>query len=430
MLSWMASPSLWLYRAVLWLVLPLVVPTLWLRDRVTGKRRPSFRERLAPRPPALPPGGAWIQAVSVGEVEVARRLAAELELRAPELPILLTATTATGLALADGTIGRRHPVLPCPLDLPRSVRRVLDAARPRLLVLVETELWPEMMYQARRSGMPVAVVNGRLSEGSMTRYRRFGSLLRALVAPLSLVLVRDELDAARFASLGVDEERIRVAGNIKYDLKPDPVPLDWSDAALSLAGDRSIVVAGSTMDGEEAQVLDAVARLNAEEPRVFTILAPRHPERFDDVADLLKRRNAEFVRRSSLTGKEATADTLLLDTLGELARAYRFATVAFIGGSLVPTGGHNPLEPAVWGTPVLSGRHVYNFQEVYAELVGARGARLVADQHELVEALSRWLDDRDAARAAGEAAREVVERNRGATARTVEALLELIEWGG
>lgn len=420
---------MWLYRAMLWLALPLALPLLWIRDRLTGKRRPPFRDRLAPRPPEIPPGGVWIQAVSVGEVEVARRLVGELEHRNATLPILLTATTATGLALAGGTVGRRHPVLPCPLDLPRPVRRVLDVARPRALVLVETELWPELMHQARQTGVPVAVVNGRLSEGSLARYRRLGSLLHPILEPLSLVLVRDEQDASRFSSLGVDEERIRVAGNIKYDLDPDPTPLDWADTARALAGDRSIVVVGSTMEGEEAQVLDAIARLPAAGSRVFTILAPRHPERFDEVADLLRRRQVAFVRRSSLSGNEGAADAFLLDTIGELARAYELATMAFIGGSLVPTGGHNPLEPAVWGTPVLSGPHVFNFREVFDEMVGAGGARLVTDGHDLTASLAEWLEDRDTARAAGATARDVVERNRGATSRTVDALFELIESG-
>jgi 3-deoxy-D-manno-octulosonic-acid transferase len=326
-------------------------------------------------------------------------------------------------------VGRRHPVLPCPLDLPRPVRRVLDVARPRALVLVETELWPELMHQARQTGVPVAVVNGRLSEGSLARYRRLGSLLHSLLEPLSLVLVRDEQDASRFSLLGVDEERIRVAGNIKYDLEPDPTALAWADTARALAGDRSIVVVGSTMEGEEAQVLDAIARLPAACSRVFTILAPRHPERFDEVADLLRRRQVAFARRSSLSGNEGAADAFLLDTIGELARAYELATMAFIGGSLVPTGGHNPLEPAVWGTPVLSGPHVFNFQEVFDEMVGAGGARLVTDGHDLTASLAEWLEDRDAARAAGATARDVVERNRGATSRTVDALFELIESG-
>jgi 3-deoxy-D-manno-octulosonic-acid transferase len=426
MLLVMAIISLWLYRLLVLLALAVAIPVLWVRDRITGKQRPRFADRLVRRPPVVDHGGIWIQAVSVGEVEVARRLLTELDRRQCKLPVLLSATTATGLELAGRSLGEGVSVMPCPLDLPGPVTRIFDHARPCLLVLVETELWPEMIHQAGGRGVPVAVVNGRLSESSFDRYRRFRPLVRRLLEPLRLVLVRDQRDAARFSSLGIADERIRVAGNIKYDLEPDPTPLDWTEAARALAGDRPIVVAGSTMEGEEARLLDAWARVSAGKSRLFTILAPRHPERFDGVADLLRRRGVPFVRRSSLSESRQPADIMLLDTIGELARAYKLAAVAFIGGSLVPTGGHNPLEPAVWGAPVLSGRHVFNFREVYDELVSAGGARLVVDEDEFAQALAQWLDDREAARTAGAAGQAVVERNRGATARTVDALLELI----
>lgn len=429
MLSRMTTAGLWLYRALLRLALPIVVPLLWLQDRFTGKRRPAFRERLARRPPPVAPGGLWIHAVSVGEVEVARRLVAELERKDEELPVLLTATTATGLALARRTVGQRHPVLPCPLDLPGPVRRVLGAIRPRVVVLVETELWPELMHQAQRAGIPVVVANGRLSEGSMRRYRLIGGLLEPLLEPLTRVLVRDSADRRRFAELGVAASRIEVVGNIKYDLEPDVTPLDWAETATALAGDRPIVVLGSTMEGEETALLGSLGELSASGQPSFAILAPRHPERFEDVAELLRRRDIPYVRRSERTTGSRQADVILLDTIGELARAYRLADVAFVGGSLVSTGGHNPLEAAVWGVPVLSGRHVDNFEEVYRELVSAGGARLVGSGAELPDALRDWLADPRAARAAGEAGRHVVESNRGATARTAEVLLGVMAGG-
>jgi 3-deoxy-D-manno-octulosonic-acid transferase len=306
---------------------------------------------------------------------------------------------------------------------------VFEAGRPKLLVLVETELWPEMIHQAGRRSVPVAVVNARLSEGSFANYRRVVGPLRSLLEPLSLVLARTEDDAGRFAGLGVKEQRIVVAGNVKYDLATDLRPLEWEDDVQRAAGDRPIVVAGSTMEGEEAQVLDALADLVADGSPPFVILAPRHPERFDAVARLLADRGCVCARRS--TGEEIRpgTDVFLIDTIGELARAYRLARVAFIGGSLVPTGGHNPLEPAVWGVPVLSGPHVFNFAEVYDEMTAAGGARLVEDATELAVAAAVWLDDRNLARAAGASGREVVDRNRGATARTVTALLDLIGEG-
>lgn len=422
----MASASLWIYRVLLGGLLPIALPAIKLRQRLAGKSRPRFRDRLGRSLPKLPESGVWIQAVSVGEVEVARGLVAELELRTPELPLFLTATTATGLELARRTLGDHLPIFPCPIDLPGPVGRVFEAAHPRLLVLVETELWPEMLHQAGLREVPVAVVNARLSPGSFAGYRRVAGRLRSLLAPLALVLARTEADGLRFASLNVPKERIVVSGNVKYDLEADRRSLDWEDDVRRVAGDRSIMVAGSTMEGEETQILDALAGLGVDGSTPFLILAPRHPERFDAVARLLSERGLVFSRRRTSEKIRPDTDVFLIDTIGELARAYRLATVAFVGGSLVPTGGHNPLEPAVWGVPVLSGPHVFNFEEVYEEMIEAGGARLVADSDELRVTAATWFDEPDLAVAAGRAGREVVERNRGATARTVSALVELI----
>jgi len=423
----MPSSSLWLYRLLVTGLLPLAIPLLKVRDSLGGKRRPAFAERLARNLPPLPRDGIWLQAVSVGEVEIARRLVGEIRQRAPDLPLVVSATTATGLDLARRTLGDNLPVFACPLDVPGPVGRVLEAARPRAVVLVETELWPEMLHQAARNGVPVAVVNARLSEGSVARYRKVGRLLRPLFEPLALVLARSDADAERFASLGVPTDRISVTGNVKYDLEADRRPLEWAEAVQSAVGGRPILVAGSTMDGEEALVIESVKRLGEGGEAPFLILAPRHPERFDTVARLLSDRGLVFARRSAGEVPREGADAFLIDTIGELARAYRLATVAFIGGSLVPTGGHNPLEPAVWGVPVVSGIHVHNFSEVYAEMTAAGGARLVASGEELTVVVAAWLDDLDLATAAGAAGREVVVRNRGATGRTVSALFELIE---
>jgi 3-deoxy-D-manno-octulosonic-acid transferase len=422
----MASLSLWVYRVLAALVLPLAVPVLKIHQLFTGKKRPRFRDRLGFNLPPLPQDGVWIQAVSVGEVELARRLIAELERQAPNLPPFLTATTATGLDLARRTLGDRLPVFPCPIDLPGPVSRVFEAARPRLLILVETELWPEMLYQAGRRGIPVAVVNARLSEGSFAGYLRVASPLRSLLAPLALVLARTDADGERFAALGVPADRISVCGNIKYDLEADERPLEWAEAVRSVAGERPILVAGSTMEGEEVPILDAVAGMGADGAAPFLILAPRHPERFDAVARLLDERGIVFSRRSEGGTMAPGSDVFLVDTIGELSRAYRLARVAFIGGSLMPTGGHNPLEAAVWGVPVLSGPHVHNFREVYDEMTAAGGARLVDDVAELRVAVAVWLDDDKFARAAGAAGRDVVESNRGASERTVSALLDLL----
>ena len=423
----MANASLWLYRFLVTGFLPVAGLVLKLRQVFSGKSRPRFRDRLGRNLPEIPGGGIWIQAVSVGEVELARRLVAELRERAPELPLVLSATTATGLDLARSTLGQSLAVFPCPIDLPGPVDRVFEAVRPELMVLVETELWPEMLHQAGRRAVPVAVVNARLSEDSFAGYRRVVGPLRSLLDPLALVLARTEADGERFTGLGVPPDRVRVGGNVKYDLEADRRPLEWQEEIRRLANNRPIVVAGSTMDGEEAQVLDALAGLAVDGAAPFLILAPRHPERFDGAARLVTERGLVLARRSSLQSAPPDADVFLIDTIGELARAYQLAKIAFIGGSLVPTGGHTPLEPAVWGVPVLSGPHVHNFREVYDEMTAAGGARFVADSADLRIAATAWLDDPDLGAAAGAAGRAVVDRNRGATVRTVDALLELLE---
>jgi len=417
--------ALWLYRALLYGLLPVAAPALLLRHHLSGKARPLLADRLAKNLPEVAPGGVWLHAVSVGEVEIARRLVDEIEARTPGVPILLTATTATGLGLARRTLGGRAVVHPSPLDMVGPVGRLIERARPRVVAIVETELWPELLHQAREQGIPSVVVNGRLSEGSFARYRRVRPVLAPLLAPLDRVLARSDADAARFVALGVPGERVEVTGNIKYDLRPADEPLPWAETATRLAAGRPVVVAGSTMEGEEATVLDALAGRGA-----FVVLAPRHPERFEAVARALDERGLPWVRRSRFDADPPAADLLLLDTIGELGRAYRLGRVAFIGGSLVPTGGHNPLEPAAWRVPVLTGPHVHNFREVYADLLAVGGARVIHDAGELGAAAAAWLEDADAARASGEAAFAVLEANRGAAARSAEAVLALADRSG
>jgi 3-deoxy-D-manno-octulosonic-acid transferase len=415
-----------LYRALIAGLVPIAIPALTIRDCLTGKKRPSFRLRISPQLDPIPPGGLWLHAVSVGEVEIARRLVRDLTVAEPDLPLVVTATTATGLDLARRSLTEGAVVAACPLDLPSPLKAFLQAARPRALAIVETELWPEMLHQTARRGIASVIVNARLSDASFRRYRRVRPLLVPLLEPLGMVLARSQSDAERFAALGVPSAAIRVTGNIKYDLEPDTKRLPWAQALQVAAGERPVVVAGSTMEGEEAVFLDVAARCAADGRAFLLLLAPRHPERFDDVAELVTRRGLRMTRRSA--GDEPTSETeiYLLDTIGELARAYRLATVAFIGGSLVPTGGHNPLEPAVWGVPVLSGPLVHNFVEVYDEMTAAGAAVLVDDIDDLTERLRGWLDNPRAAGVAGAAGRVVVESNRGAAERTVSALLEVL----
>ena len=258
-------------------------------------------------------------------------------------------------------------------------------------------------------------------------YRRIRPVLGLLLRPVTLVLARDESDVERFCALGVDRGRIRVGGNVKYDLERDDRPLPWQQILAGLAAGRPIIVAGSTMDGEESIVIDALKRLKTRDLRPFLVLAPRHPERFDRVFVLLQEHGLATVRRSRCEDTERNAaDVFLIDTIGELARAYQFADAAFIGGSLAPTGGHNPLEAAVWGVPVLTGPHVFNFEEIYGALFSANAAQVIRDAKELADTLEAWFNDSATAREQGARARAVIENNRGATRSIVDAVVELL----
>jgi 3-deoxy-D-manno-octulosonic-acid transferase len=420
----MVPPALWLYRALVAATLPFLAPWLAFRARSRGTHRPPLLPRLGRRLPPAPRRGVWVQAVSVGEVAVARPLMAELRRRQPGLPLILSATTATGLQVASGA-QVADAVLPFPLDLPHAISRYLDTVEPRLVVLVETELWPELLYACGRRGIPVALVNARVSDASFRGYEPIRAILRPLLRPVTRVLAQSELDARRLATMGIAPERIEVVGNIKFDAAPPGAEPRVIGELRRLAGTRPVLVAGSTMSGEDDNVLDAILALPTGR-RPFVILAPRHPERATEALAAATSRGLAALRRTHLDGAPAPCDVVVLDTIGELAALYAMATVAFVGGSLGPTGGHNPIEPARHGVPVLTGPNVRNFAAVYDSFFQSGAARVVRDHTELAAAIAAFLADPDLARAAGEAGRELLARNAGATARTVDALERLL----
>lgn len=416
----MARPALWLYRAVMAAALPVATPWLLAADRRRGKKRPPLAQRLGRRLPPLPADSVWVQAVSVGEVAVARLLLAELRRRHPETAIILSATTATGLSLATGQ-QQADVVVPFPLDLPGPVRRVLDAARPRLVVLVETELWPEMLAGCAERGIPVAIVNARVSDRSFRGYRLLRPLLRPLLEPVTLALAQEQQDADRLVAIGLPASRVQVLGNLKFDVGAPKAAPGVVAEMRRVAGARRVVVAGSTMEGEEVPVLRALRRLPGREG-VFLLLAPRHPERAGSVLEAAARIGFSVERRTLLSAAPSGCEVVVLDTVGELAALYELANVAFVGGSLVSTGGHNPIEPARFAVPVLTGPHIKNFAAVFRRFFAVGAARVVRGESELAAALQQWLGDPEAARCAGEAGRRLLEANAGATSRTVTAL--------
>ena len=385
---------------------------------------PLVFSRLFPDRIGLAPGGVWIQGVSLGEVEVALTLAAEVARGRPGIPLLLSATTPAGVGLLSRRLtSGLLPWRPFPLDLPSAVRRFFDAERPRLLVLVETELWPAVLNEARRRRVPVLLANARLSERSAARYRRASALFAGPLSALTRVLARTAPDAARFVEIGVPAARVAASGDLKFD-RPAPAHPNFSAAIRALAAGRPVLVAGSAAGDEIPLVLDVRRRL-AERAPVFLVLAPRQPDDFDAADRLAREAGLNVVRRSALADGAVGADVFLLDTVGELAGTYALADAALLGGTFAPKGGHNVLEPLRAGAPVIVGPSVENIRETVDSAQGA--VFPAADAASAAEALAPLLAGGVPRAHAVVAAAALFSASSGAAARAAAAALELFD---
>lgn len=388
-----------------------------------GRYRATLAGRLGRYRGEAVRGALWIHAVSVGEVGVAATLLRALP---PELPLVVTTVTPTGQERARALFAGRAAVAYFPLELGFAVERFLDRFAPRALVLCEGDYWPLVLHHTRRRGIPIAVVNGRLSDRSFPRLRRLrGPVRRLLLDPIERFGVQTAADRDRLLALGTPEARVEVTGNLKFETPEPPARPELDALVARLAAGRPVLVAGSTMAGEEEAVLDAFAAAGAG-TRALLVVAPRHPERFDEVAGRIARRHPDALRRSACAGANGRPSVLLLDSLGELAALYRLASGAFVGGTLAPIGGHNPIEPARFGVPVAAGPSMENFREIAERFDADRAWRRVADAAELGAAFAAWLDDPGSARELGRRGARLVEGNRGALARTVELLAPLL----
>ena len=419
-----------LYTALFYLGLPLVAIRLWLRARKAPAYAKRIGERFSYAMPALQPGGIWVHAVSVGESIAAAPMIRALLQRYPQLPITVTCMTPTGSERIQALFAGEPRIQHCylPYDLPCAAARFLDRAQPKLAVIMETELWPNHIHQCAKRGIPVALANGRLSERSARGYGRLRKLTAPMLAEMSLFAVQTEAEARRFRDLGARAETVEVTGSIKFDLTIDPQLLQRANELRGQwqALERPVWIAASTHEGEDEVVLDAHRRLLANYPNALLILVPRHPERFNAVFELCQREGFATVRRSTGANVEANTSVLLGDTMGELLFLYALADSAFVGGSLVPNGGHNLLEPAALAKPVLSGPHLFNFLDIAAQLREAGALAEVDDAEGLAVEVQRLFElPRDAQRMA-EAGLAVMRRNQGALQRLLDGLGKLI----
>ena len=419
-----------MYSLGLSLLLLLSAPWWTFRMLTTGRYRAGLAGRLGRLPAELRAIGPeqdviWVHAVSVGEVLAATELIRELRRRLPGWTIAVSTTTATGQTLARS----KFPGLPVfffPLDLRFAVRRYVRALHPRMLVLLESELWPRLLHECAGAGVPVVVVNARMSDRSFRRARRFRGVWKRALARVTAFLAQGEETADRLRQLGAAADRVSVTGNLKFDPRaPAEAPMVDRMRRRLPQGAR-VLVCGSTLEGEETLLLAAWPALVAQVPAAAMVLAPRHPERFPSVERLLREGGWPVLRASNLgasaPGALPSGGIVLLDTIGDLPAVYSIASAAFVGGSLVPAGGHNPLEPARFGVPVTMGGSTANFREI-VEAMGAKDAIRLVDAAQLPVVLGQALSGSPAMVAMGERGRTVFEANAGATERTVQALL-------
>lgn len=396
-----------------------------------GRKLPAYRERWRERfacfdaPPR--PGVAWFHAVSVGEAEVAFPVIRAFRARFPAIDVLVTCTTPTGSARIRAVLGDSVTHVYLPYDLPDCVMRFMDHFQPVLAVVMETEIWPNYFLECRRRGVPLAIVNGRLSEKSAKGYRRVASLASETLSAVTLVAAQTAADAERFRRIGATADKVRVAGNVKFDVEfPEAACQAAAGIRAALFGSRPVWIAGSTHGGEEEQVLAAHREILRDVADAILVLAPRHPERMGEVAVLCERSGFSVRRRSEGLPCEPYTNVFLLDTLGELRLFYGACDVAFVGGSLVPRGGHNLLEPAAAGVPALFGPHFFNFTEIARNLTASGGGIAIADAGELACHTLRLLSEPGERRGLGAKGKAFVEANRGAVERVTQWVADLL----
>ncbi|WP_323754325.1 lipid IV(A) 3-deoxy-D-manno-octulosonic acid transferase [Marinobacter sp.] len=413
-----------IYSQLIRLILPFILLRLWWQGRKNPALRRNWQHRLGLVPEMSGPV-IWVHAVSVGETIAAGPLVRRLLAKELGATILMTAMTDTGLAQARKMFGDRVAYAYAPYDTPGAIRRFLNRVNPGILVILETEIWPNMIRQCRRRTVPVFLINARLSERSAQGYEKVKGLAAPVMKSISWVAAQAEPDAERFRRIGVAADRVEVTGSVKFDVDiPDDVRKASEEVRKSLEG-RNVWIAGSTHSGEDEQLLSAHQSILEQHSGALLVIVPRHPERFDTVAAMAEEKGFRVARRSR-NENPGQAQVYLGDTMGELMMLYGASDIAFVGGSLIERGGHNPLEPAAWGMPVFSGPHVFNFETIFDRLIADQGVQMVEGCQDLAQAISRLMSDAQECKAYGQRALAVVNNNRGALDKVVEGIIERV----
>ncbi|MCP1728631.1 3-deoxy-D-manno-octulosonic-acid transferase [Natronospira proteinivora] len=420
-----------LYNAILAALMPVALPWMEWRARRQAGRSDAWGQRLGyVSAEENSAGPIWVHAASVGEVQAALPLLRALDNALPDRGLVVTTFTAAGARRLEEAAGDRVRRLMLPYDLPGPVNRFLDRIQPAALLVTETELWPNLFRAVHARGIPLMLGSARLSDKATARYRRIGGLIAETLSQVDLIAAQTEVDAERFRSLGAPLDRVETLGNVKFDLQAASSVVEQGiGLRRSLFGDRPVWIAGSTRQGEEEKVLDAFERVRQDHPDTLLVLAPRHPERGGQLRQLVKARALRSVNRSE-GGSADGAQVFILDTLGELMTFYATADVAFVGGSLVPVGGHNLLEPVALGIPVLTGPYYDNAVDVADMLIAAGAVRRVMDAQALGDRVTELLADGGLRADQAAAGWRVIEANRGAVDRLVTRLARLMgeEW--
>ena len=426
-----------LYSVSLCVYCIALLPLIGYRSLWQGKSIGRLPDRFGRLPAAVNPAhqrSVWVHAVSVGEVLAAKPLLSRLRSIYPNHRLLVSTTTATGQAVARQFGASVDATFYAPLDLSSFVARTLDRVKPELLVLIDTELWPNLLRACQRRGVKTALVNGRISDQSYRGYRLVRRFMRRVLDDVDRMCAQNLSWSKRLLALGASPDRVRVTGSLKFDaVSPGGADLHVGDRVLQyfeFVGERPVIVAASTMRGEEPPLLRAFGKLRRVHPDAVLIIAPRHPERFDEAREIALDHGCRVVRRTELSPEAApSAEVVILDTIGELARLFQLATVVFVGGSLVPRGGHNLLEPAVFGKAIIFGPHMENFAEIAETFIARGGALQLGSDAELAGVFETLVADPVRRASLGAAAQALVEANRGALGRSLDALAEVLPPG-